>query len=119
MLYGSDYDSLFTGTVNEEPYLQPEDFEEEEKMEEKKTLKERCSEFIEEHEGAFWLIYCALCAGAGIFLGKKLYKNGFKAGYRTGVSDGWNKFYQVHGLMFDDRIEQASEKMLNILSKRP
>lgn len=115
MSYVNDYEHLFEGDVN----VDPEENEEDEKMEEKKTLKERCSEFIEEHEGALWLLYYTLCVGAGIFIGKKLYKNGFKEGYRTGISDGWNKFYQVHGLMFDDRIEQSTAKMLDILSKKP
>ncbi len=113
MLYDSEYNHLFEGEVN----VEPSDFEEEEKkMDEEKTFGERFKEFLENHP----YLFLAGCAATGWLLGtflKGIATKNYNRGYNKGVIDGWDKFYQVHSLMFDDNIERSTTEIAKIVSK--
>lgn len=80
MLYENDYNGLFEGSVNADP----EDFEEEEKMEETKTFKEKVKEFANENPFFTTFMVVGGCVITGLVLGlrkQRIYNRGFHEGW--------------------------------------
>ena len=80
MLYENDYNGLFKGAVNTDP----EDFEEEEKMEETKTFKEKVKEFANENPFLATFMVVGGCVITGLILSlrkQRVYNRGFHEGW--------------------------------------